>query len=437
MQSEIISDPGKGIIKKPVKLLPFLAYFLLYTLFFFFDFTPIVTYSIIYITASLIYILLCFYFFKIALSKKYVFLLLICSIILRIGLLFIQPAGSDDYYRYVWDGKVMANGINPYQFAPADEELSHLHSNSLPRLVKYPEIKTVYPPLSLVLFYAGFLIGGESFWGIKILLLLFELFTFWGLFLILKELKLPQKNILLYALAPLSLFQLSIDAHVDGFGLPLLIFAIYFYLKKKNLPSLIFIGLAICIKPLGLLLIPIIFLNEKGIRAKIQSAVVPFTVCLILYLPFGLSVNVFEALANFTVHWTFNGFIFELLNSFIYDNQKTRLVCGILFLLVYTIIIFSSKDFLNKIYLAVFLLFIFSPIVHPWYIVWLAVLIPFIPKWSGILYISLISLTVFTVLNYQLYDEWKNYPAVLIFEYIPVLVMFVFEIYKGKFSTRK
>jgi len=432
MQSDIISNPEKKLIEKPIILLPFFLYFLIYALFFILDLTPIISYSIIYISASLIFILLCIYILKIDLPKNYVYFLLVCGLILRISVMFIHPTGSDDYYRYVWDGKVLANGINPYQYAPADEELSHLHSDILPEFVKFPEIKTVYPPLSLILFYAGYLIGGETFWGIKILLLLFELLTFRGLFLILTELKLPQKNILLYALAPLLIFQLLIDAHVDGFGLPLLIFAIYFFLKKKNILSLIFIGLSICIKPLGLILIPIVFLSEKGIKEKVKIIIIPLVVVGLIYLSFIFSTNVFEALTNFTVNWTFNGFVFEILNSFLNDNQKARLIGGIVFVIIYSAIIFSKKDFLNKIYLSVFLLFIFSPIVHQWYVVWLAVLIPFIPRWSGILYTTLISLTVFTIMNYQLYGEWKSYPLVLLFEYIPVLVVFGYEVYNRK-----
>jgi hypothetical protein len=430
MQSNIFNISEERLSKKPIILFPFLIYLFIYTLLFFLKFSLIVSYAVVYLTTSISFIFLCGYILKINLSQNHIYFLVICGVILRLAVLFIQPTGSDDYTRYVWDGKVLANGINPYQYAPADEELLSLHSNDLPKLVKFPEIKTVYPPLSLILFYVGYLIGGESFWGIKILLLLFELLTFWGLFLILKELKLQSKNILIYALAPLPVFQFFIDAHVDGFGLTLLIFSILFYLKKKKMISLVFIGLSICIKPLGLLLFPIIFIIEKGIKAKFKIIVFPLVVCLIIYLPFAFSTNVFEALINFTVNWTFNGFTFEILNSFLEDNQEARLICAILFLLFYVLIIFSRKDFLSKIYLSVFFLFIFSPIVHPWYVTWLAVLLPFIPRWSGILYTTLISLTVFTILNYQLYGEWKSYPWVLVFEYVPVLLIFFYELHK-------
>ena len=253
-----------------------------------------------------------------------------------------------------------------------------------------------------------------------------------GIFLILKERKLPLKNIFLYALAPLPVFQFFFDAHIDGIGLSLLVFFIYFYLKNRKNISLVFIGLSICIKPVALILLPILFITEKGIKAKVKTILIPFVVCALLYLPFIFSVpvsGIFEALTDFTVNWTFNGFVFEIINSFFNDNQKARLICGILFILVFIPVLFSRKNFPNKLYLSIFLLLIFSPIVHPWYVTWLAVLLPFTPRWSGILYTTLISLTVFTIINYQLHGEWRNYPLVLIIEYIPVLFFFLYEMY--------
>ena len=436
MRSSINEQEGI-FVGKFALILPLFLYFSVYALFFIPVRPSIISYSIVYISSSLIFIFLCRYILKTELARKAIYLLIVIAIVLRIIFLFIAPTGSDDYHRYLWDGKVIANGINPYEYAPDDSALSNLHSEDLPGKISFPHIKTVYLPLSLNLFYAAYIIGGENFLGIKMLLFLFELFTIAGIYLILREKKLPLKNILLYTLAPLPLFQFFIDAHVDGFGLPLLIFSVYFYLKNKRILSLILLGLSINVKPVGLIFLPILFLTEKAIRSKIQTIFIPVLVCVLLYLPFIFSTpisRIFEALTNFAVNWTFNGFVFEIFNSLLNDNQKSRLLCGIIFMLVYLPVIFSRKDFLNKIYLSVFLLLIFSPVAHPWYVTWLAVLLPIIPRWSGILYINLICLTVFTVLNYQLYGIWKNYPAVLILEYVPVLTFFLYELIFKKYN---
>ena len=390
---------------------------------------PVINYAIVYITSSILFVLMCWFILKYNIPVNYIFSLIAVALILRIALISFHPIGSDDYYRYVWDGKVLANGINPYEFAPNDTALTKLHSSIIPARVNYPDMKTIYPPLAQLFFYLSYKIGGESFIGIKLLLFLFDLMTMFGIFLIIKKMKMDYKNILIYVLSPLPLFQFFIDAHVDGFGLPLLIFAIFFYIDNKKTLSYIFIGLSICVKPLGLILLPIIFFNEKAFSERIKAIIIPVAITALMYIPFIFTGSPFQALMQFTENWTFNGIIFDLLDSFIRDNQKTRLICAALLLISYLPVVLSRKDFTIKIYLSLFLLFIFSPIVHPWYLSWLIILLPFIPRWSGIVFTGLISLTVFTVVNYQLYGVWKEYTLVLLLEYVPVLALFLYELF--------
>ena len=47
---------------------------------------------------------------------------------LRIVAIHAPPMLADDVYRYLWDGGVVAHGINSYQWAPADVRLT-LRSN--------------------------------------------------------------------------------------------------------------------------------------------------------------------------------------------------------------------------------------------------------------------------------------------------------------------
>lgn len=73
---------------------------------------------------------------------------------------------------------------------------------------------------------------------------------------------------------------------------------------------------------------------------------------------------------------------------------------------------------------------IFSPVVHPWYIAWLGVLVPLTQKWSGIFFVALSSLTTVTVMNYQLYGVWIDYWWVLLIEYLPVIIFMLIELFK-------
>ena len=53
------------------------------------------------------------------------------AILLRMLLLFTEPLLSSDIYRYVWDGKVQAAGVNPYLYPPAHETLAYLRDSAV------------------------------------------------------------------------------------------------------------------------------------------------------------------------------------------------------------------------------------------------------------------------------------------------------------------
>jgi ATP/ADP translocase len=87
------------------------------------------------------------------------------------------------------------------------------------------------------------------------------------------------------------------------------------------------------------------------------------------------------------------------------------------------------NDVLNGTYAAILMLLLFSPVVHPWYVSWLAVLLPLVSRWSGILFVATVSLSTLTVLNYQLTGDWSQHPWVLVLEYAPVLVAGLYELF--------
>ena len=53
-------------------------------------------------------------------------LIVIGGIAVQLAALSAGPQGSDDLYRYIWDGRVQAAGIDPYQYAPAAPQLASL-----------------------------------------------------------------------------------------------------------------------------------------------------------------------------------------------------------------------------------------------------------------------------------------------------------------------
>lgn len=400
--------------------------------FFAFDITkPIIIYSAVWIGFSVLYLFFSYTIKNFEQSKKIIYVLIAAGILVRLLFLLSQPIGSDDVYRYMWDGKVQNAGINPYLYKPVDEKLNSLHSDLLPSKMNFQNMKTIYFPLSQWLFYLGYKLSGETVWAYKLLLLLSELLTIFLLLKILSKLKIETKYILLYVLAPLPIIQFALDAHLDGFGLPLLLAFIYYYLHDRKIISAIFLGLSFSIKPVGVLILPILFLREKKISDKLLMCAVPFIAFGVQFIPYIFTSNPFEAFIIYTRNWFYNGLVFNQLNSFIHNNQTSRLWCSTLLFISLIPVYFSKKNFIDKIYFAVLLLMIFSPVVHPWYIAWTLILAIVAKKWSGIYFAAAASLTSLTVLNYQLFGAWKDYMLVQIAEYLPVMILIVYEFLKS------
>jgi hypothetical protein len=395
-------------------------------------FSPAVTYAVVFVSTSLIFL-----WFARALHlseppKWFLPLAVVVALLVQLSFLNLPPIGSDDVYRYMWDGKVQSFGIDPYRYAPNDPALDSLHSSMIPASVNHPDMKSVYFPVTQWLFYAAYSLSQESIWGFKLLLLLAQTATVVALFILLKKLRIPPKYVLLFALCPLPLLQFGLDAHIDAVGLPLLILGLALYLDSRKTFAYVLFALSISIKPVALLLLPVLFLSEKGSREKLKVLLVPSVILAGQFLPYVFSSNPFEALFTFASHWTFNGIIFETLNLYYDNNLTSRLICAALLVVSLLPLYRSKKDILDVLYYSVILLLLFSPVVHPWYVAWLTVLLPFARRWSGIVYSASASLTVYTIVQFKLYGIWEQSALVLALEYLPVIILLILELRDSK-----
>src|SRR5215510_12433871 len=61
-------------------------------------------------------------------------------------LIFTRPTLSDDMYRYIWDGRVQAQGISPYRYPPNAPALTYLRDTDIYPHINRKNVVTVYPP---------------------------------------------------------------------------------------------------------------------------------------------------------------------------------------------------------------------------------------------------------------------------------------------------
>ncbi len=396
---------------------------------------PVVTFGIVFIAASIMYVVMSWSVFRLEISRPALFSIIVVALVMRLSFISGSPIGSEDAYRYIWDGKIQAHGINPYLYTALDTRLNSLHSPLLPAAMNHADLKTIYFPLSQWIFYSCYQLSGEALWGYKAMLLLAEIGTVAALYLFLSMLNIPRKFVLLYTLCPLPIIEFAVDAHLDAVGLPLFLFSLLFYLKERKILSYVLLGLSISIKPVGLILLPAMFFFEKGWRNKLYALLVPPMTVGVQFLPYVFTSNPFETLFAFTKDWSFNGVVFEAVYLYFQDNQLSRIFCAALLGIIILLLNFKRKDFLETAYFSLLVLMLLSPVVHPWYVAWVAVLLPIVRRWSGIALAAGVSLTSFTVMNYRLTGNWEQYPVVLAMEYLPMILFLVAEL-RDYFSKR-
>ena len=145
------------------------------------------------------------------------------GLLARLIVLAAPPLLSTDIYRYVWDGRVQAAGINPYRYIPADPALAPLRDPDPARTASaiYPNINradsavTIYPPAAQALFT---LIGltAPSIWTVKAVMLGFDLVATAAGLLLLRATERPLAQILVWSWNPLIIWELAGGGHIDA-----------------------------------------------------------------------------------------------------------------------------------------------------------------------------------------------------------------------------
>ncbi|WP_428395882.1 hypothetical protein [Lichenicoccus sp.] len=138
------------------------------------------------------------------------------ALAMRLPVLLAPPFLSSDVYRYVWDGRVQAAGINPYRFVPADPALVRLRDTAIyPHINRRTYARTIYPPMAQVI-YRAIAAFAQSVWAVKVAMVGFECLAVVCLIALLRMAGLPDTRVLIYAWNPLAVWAFAGNGHVDA-----------------------------------------------------------------------------------------------------------------------------------------------------------------------------------------------------------------------------
>jgi alpha-1,6-mannosyltransferase len=154
------------------------------------------------------------------------------ALAMRAVLLPAPPLLSSDIYRYVWDGRVQAAGINPYKYVPADPALAKLRDAAVYPLINRADYaRTIYPPAAQLVFAAIDRLT-DSVLGMKLAMFGFECLAMLCLLRLLALAGLPAERLLIYAWNPLVLWAFACDGHVDAIAIAFLSLALLARARK-------------------------------------------------------------------------------------------------------------------------------------------------------------------------------------------------------------
>lgn len=386
-------------------------------------------------------------FSKYAISLKFgLSLALIC----RLAGFLMDPLLSDDYYRFIWDGMVTYEGVNPIAYTPS-YLISHPEiastNEGLYALLNSPDYYSVYPPLAQFVFYISYLINQANIGGniifLKGVVLVTDFLVIYLLHHLLKRNNLPVQRILIYALSPLIILEFTGNLHMEGLMILGLLAAIVLSDKKSILLSSLSMVFSISAKMISMLLIP--FMPREMYWKKIIGwglSTLLLTV-LLFFLSFKVDLGWIKSIGLWFHSFEFNASLYYVvlkLDSLWrgYENIKiigplmaslTLIILGLLW------IYYVRKKQVHwsaAMVLALTIYFLMTTTVHPWYLTTILTLCVI----SGHMYPIVWSYLVFLSYSHYSGGGFREQYVFIIVEYT-VLFLWIFFEWKSKAAKNK
>jgi hypothetical protein len=174
----------------------------------------------------------------------------------RLSILFAPPSLSVDVYRYVWDGRVQAAGVNPYRYVPADDALSRLRDEAIyPKIDRRDYARTMYPPVAEATYLLATRVSESVTW-MKAVMVGFEAVAVWALVELLASFGLPRQRVLVYAWHPLAVWEFAGSGHVDAAAIAFIALALLARGRRMETATGVALGCAALVKLYPAVLLP-------------------------------------------------------------------------------------------------------------------------------------------------------------------------------------
>ena len=382
------------------------------------------------------------------------------AILFRLIFIFALPNLSQDFYRFIWDGRMLVAGWNPFLYLPEEliaagtapiAQAEELYSGMGTLSAGNP---TNYPPLHQLIFAIAGLIAGKSIAGAVVVMRIFiiaaDLGILWFGKKLMDKMDLPAHRIFWFILNPFVIIELTGNLHFEGIMLFFLIWSLYLLQCHKQIAGALCFGLSVLVKLLPLIFLPLLFrffINRDRGKSEKPSGVKKLLLFYGIvalgvvagFLPFlsgnflenfGASIALwfrkfeFNASIYYIIRWI--GFRVEGYNIIGYVAPVLPVVIVLLILGLAFLRSNNLQQIITTMLVAVSIYFFLSTTVHPWYVATPLLLSVFTRYRFALVWSFLV------MLSYYAYSQpgFQENLWLVAVEYLVVIGLFIYESFK-------
>ena len=336
----------------------------------------------------------------------------------RVACVGVTPSLSTDIYRYLWEGRVVNAGFNPFELPPDSPELEHLRDENY-EPINHKHLETIYPPFAQFVFAAGAAIRSDVTTQ-KVIFVFFDLAVMAVLLVLLRATGRNPGLVVVYGWSPLIVVEFAHSGHMDSIGIFFMLAAVLLLTLKRAGSGVLTLAISFLSKFLAAALLPFLILRR---RYALWLPLFLF-VAVIGYIPFaGASSNLVSSLRVYGENWQFNSLLFHGIQRVVDRRDWIRMA------LLSILVLFSvyqarrQKDVLRYLYRVIGVAILLSPTVYPWYLSWLIPLLCFFPSPAWIAFSGLVVASYWVWVGFVDTGVWGLGVGLMAIEYIPFYLL--------------